>query len=244
MSNRLLQADFQDYLGVLKKYIAFLENTPIIIEYIRDCGKCDSDIEKDVKEVQQGSGNYIFSIGDTEQEEVRDIFAILKCIAENDIEVQYGIAWGYSSSNKYQDKIKGFNQRFVMILIRHIENFLTNVGIDMGLDDKISYNVTVQNGQAIFAGDNATITATNTVGIDKDELAKLIAAVRDNANGLSPEESETVNTCLDTMADEAKSEKPKRGVLMMAKNALSVIKGTAEFGAAVAALIQFIGPML
>lgn len=244
MSNRLLQADFRDYLDTLKKYFAFLESTPIIHEYLLDCGECEQDIAKEVKTVQQGYGRSVFSVGVTEKEEVRNVYAFLKYFSENDIDVSFSVADGYSSSNKFQDKVKGFNQRFVMILIRHIENFLTNVGIDMGLDDKISYNVTVQNGQAIFAGDNATITATNTVGIDKDELAKLIAAVRDNANGLSPEESETVNTCLDTMADEAKSEKPKRGVLMMAKNALSVIKGTAEFGAAVAALIQFITPLL
>lgn len=243
MSNRLLQADFQDYLGVLKKYISFLENTPIIIEYIRDCGQYELDVEQEVKEVQQGSGNYIFSIGDTEQEEVRDIFAILKCIAKNNLEVQYGIAWGYSS-NKYQDKIKGFNQRFVMILIRHVENFLTNVGIDMGLDDKVSYNVSVQNGQAIFAGDNATITATNTVGVDKNELEKLISAVMNNTVGLTDDEIETVKECMDTVAAEAQSQNPKKSALKIVQKTLSAIKGSAEFAAAVAALIQFIGPLL
>lgn len=51
---------------------------------------------------------------------------------------------GYSSSDKIQDKIKGFNNRFVMVLLRHIERYLTKVGIDMGLDDKIVYNVTVK----------------------------------------------------------------------------------------------------
>ena len=43
----------------------------------------------------------------------------------------------------------GVNERFVMVLIRHVESYLTKVGIDMGIDEKNIYNVTVQNGQAI-----------------------------------------------------------------------------------------------
>ena len=50
-----------------------------------------------------------------------------------------------------------------MVLIRHIERYLTKVGIDMGLDEKVVYNVTVQNGQAIIANDNANVTATANV---------------------------------------------------------------------------------
>ena len=87
----------------------------------------------------------------------------MQYIADKSIEVHYGIGLGYSSSNKYQDTIKGFNDRFVMVLIRHIERYLTKVGIDMGLNDNISYNLTVQHGQAIIATDNANVTATNTV---------------------------------------------------------------------------------
>ena len=67
-----------------------------------------------------------------------------------------GVAMGYSHSKGYQDKIKGFNDRFVMVLIRHIERYLTKVGIDMGLDEKIIYNVTVENGQAIIATDSVS----------------------------------------------------------------------------------------
>ena len=36
-SNRLLQADFQDYTDVLKKFLNFINNTPIIFDYILDC---------------------------------------------------------------------------------------------------------------------------------------------------------------------------------------------------------------
>ena len=62
-----------------------------------------------------------------------------------------------SSYGRMIFKIKGFNERFVMVLIRHVERYLTKVGIDMGLDDKITYNVTVHNGQAIIASDLSLI---------------------------------------------------------------------------------------
>ena len=67
----------------------------------------------------------------------------------------------------------GVNERFVMVLIRHVESYLTKVGIDMGID-----------------------------------------------------------------------EKPKKSMIKTAIASLQAIKGTVEFGSAVAALIQFVGPML
>ncbi len=244
ISNRLLQANFQDYLGVLTKFVGFLKNTPIIYDYILDCGAYEGDLEQEVSEVQKAYGRLIFATGDSDEEEIRTVYAILNYIVENKIDVYHRIALGYSSSKSYQDKIKGFNDRFVMVLIRHIEGYLTKVGIDMGLDDKTVFNVSVQNGQAIIATDNATVTATNTVGLDQDKLAELIAAVRDAAVGLSEEDTEAVEESLDVVAAEAASDKPKKSFLKTALKTLNGIKGVAEFSAAVATLIQFVQTLL
>ena len=243
VSNRLLQADFQDYKDVLKKFIAFLESTPIIAEYISQCGSCDWNLEDEIKEVS-GSYNTIFTAGESEQEEVRNVFAVLKYAVQNNLEIHFGIAFGYSSSNKFQDKIKGFNDRFVMILIRHIESYLTKVGIDMGVDEKISYNVTVHEGQAIIATEGSTVTATNTVGLAGRDLDKLLDAVRIASQSLSPEEQEEVAESLEVIEAESKSEKPKKSMIKTALTTLKSIKGMAEFAAAVASLIQFIQPLI
>ena len=243
-SNRLLQADFQDYTDVLEKFLNFINNTPVILDYILGCGQCDWNLEDEIKQVQSSYGRKIFSTGDTEEEEVRNVYAVLQYIADKSIEVHYGIGVGYSSSNKFQDKIKGFNERFVMVLIRHIERYLTKVGIDMGLDDKITYNVTVQNGQSIIATDNANVTATNTVGADAGELAKLIADVRALSGNLSSEEQETVSDSLEVIEAEASSDKPKKGMLRTAIAALKNIKGITEFGEAVIALSEFVGTLI
>lgn len=247
-SNRLLQADFQDYTDVLGKFLDFINSTPIISDYIADCGQCEWDLEDEVKQVQSSCGGLFFSTGDTEKEEIRNVYAVLKYIVDNRIEIHYDLALGYSSSNKFQDKVKGFNERFVMVLIRHIERYLTKVGIDMGLDEKVVYNVTVQNGQAIIANDNANVTATANVGLHTDELKQLIDVVRASAATFEAEEKETVFDSLEVIEAEATAEKPKKGMLKMAIAALNNVKDTvkcvAEFGTAVTALAQFVEPLL
>lgn len=243
-SNRLLQADYQDYTDVLRKFLNFITAAPIILDYISDCGQCDWNLEDKVNEVQSSYGELIFSTGDTEEEEVRNVYAVLQYIVDKSIDVHYGIGTGYSSSKDFQDKIKGFNERFVMVLIRHIERYLTKVGIDMGLDDKITYNVTVQNGQAIIATDHSNVTATNSVGVDTDVLSKLITDVRAASSGLTLEEQENVADSLEVIEAEASAEKPKKGMLRTAIATLKSIKGIKEFGEAVVALSEFVNSLI
>lgn len=244
-SNRLLQADFNDYNNVLSKYVSFLTRTEIISDYIVDCGACDQNMEQEFKEVQ--TRDAIFDLGETTEEEVRNVFAILKYIVENDVNVYYGIGMSYSYSKKFQDILKDFNSRVTMVLIRHLETYLTKVGIDMGLDDGITYNITVKDGQVNIANDNATINATNTVsGINVDELTQLMEGIKATAqnSNLSSEDKEIVSSSLEVIGEELKTEKPRKGFLKTAITGLQAIKGTAEFGAAVVALIQFIQPLI
>ena len=244
-SNRLLQANYMDYADVLRKYLNYLTNTPVVFDYIQSCGTCDMDVEGTVKDVQQSCGGLIFVPGDTEKEEIRNIYAILKYIADHNIEIYYDIARGYApSASKFQEAVKAFNERFVMILIQHIERYLTKVGIDMGLDERAVYNVTVKNGQAIIATDGSTVNATNHVGADTVGLKKLLDSIRESVKYLDSENQEAVSECLEVIENESTSEKPKKSMVKTALSTLSAIKGTAEFGAAVTALVQFVAPLL
>ena len=245
LSNRLLQADFNDYNGVLAKFVRFLTETDIIHDYIVDCGECEQDMGLEFKQVQTHSA--IFDLGDTAEEEVRNVYAILYYIVDNDIQVHHGIGISYSHANKYQDIIKDFNDRVTMVLIRHIENYLTKVGIDMGVDDKIVYNITVRDGQVNIANDNANITASNVVNtVDIQELMRLINDVQVKADecDLSDEEKETVENSLEVIEQEAKAEKPRKSFIKTAITGLKAIKGTAELAAAVVTLFQFLQPLL
>ena len=245
MSNRLLQANFNDYGDILKKYISFLDGTEIIHDYIADCGECDQDMEQEFKEVR--TQHAIFELGNTIEEEVRNIYAILKYAVENNINVSHGIAMSYSGSRKYQEILKDFNNRVTMVLIRNIETYLTKIGIDMGIDENVSYTITVKNGQVNIANDNAVINATNTInGARLDELTKLISEIKLAAENskLSSDDAEMVNSNLEVIQEEVKADKPRVGFIKTAISGLKAIKGTAEFGAAVVALVQFIQPLI
>lgn len=243
ISSRLMQADYDDYLGILSKFLNFIDNTQIISDYVAGCGECELDVEDEVRQVASSYGRVIFSTGETEQEEVRNIVAVLRYFISKNVFVA-GIALGYSTSNKYQDKIKGFNNRFVFVLIRYIESYLTKIGIDMDLDEKIVYNVTVQNGQSIIANDNAVVTANANIGINIDELRKLIKNIKVSSEVLSPEEKVVVNESLEVIEQEATSEKPKKSMLRTAMNSLKTIGSVAEVVNAVGELSEFISPLL
>ena len=236
ISNRLMQADFSDYSDVLSKFLNYIANTAIISDYITDCGSCTQNLDEEFKEVATSYGRCIFTLG--------NVYAILNYIVAHNIEIHFTIAQGYASSNKYQDQVKGFNNRVVMVLIRHIERYLTKVGIDMGLDEKNTYTITVHNGQVNVANDNATITAVNNSGIDGATLTDLIQKVRTTAQGLPSDEAEIVSDSLETIEAEALSEHPKKGLLRTAIAGIKAIKGPVEFVAAVATLVQFLGGMI
>lgn len=153
-------------------------------------------------------------MGETDSEEIRNVYAVLRYLVENNSSVYRSVAMGYSSSSKWQDKIKGFNERFVMVLIRHVESYLTKVGIDMGVDEKNIYNVTVQNGQAIIANDNSSVTATTTIGATANDIEQLIAAVRTKMDTLtSDEDKEAASESLEVIEAEVISEKPKKSMI-------------------------------
>jgi len=244
ISNRLMQADFEDYHTVLVRFIYFIKNNDLIYGFIKGCGECEQYLENEFNEVVGSHGGAIFTLGTFDEEEVRNVFAILCYITENDIKIQ-GVALGYSSSTKYQDIVKGFNNRVVMVLIRHVERYLTKIGIDMGLDEKITYSITVENGQVNIANDRSTIHATNTVNtVDIEKLTELMEAVKHNAVGLSKEDEETLVGSLDVIKEETQAPNPRKNFLKTAIFGLQTIKGTVEFTAAVASLIQFIQPFL
>lgn len=240
-----MQAHFDDYNAILLKFVKFIGNNEIINAYIKDSGECEYDVAKEVQEVGESYGGSIFSIGHSDEEEVRNIFAILRYIAENHVEIYAGIGWGYSSSNKFQDRIKGFNERVVMVLINHIERHLTKIGINMGLDEKINYSITVENGQVNIANGRSTINANSTVSsIDIETMTKLIQNIRENADNLVEDDEDLLNNSLDVISEEANALVPRKSYLKTAISVLKNIKGTTEFAASIATLIQFIKPLL
>jgi hypothetical protein len=243
ISNRFIRVNYDEYLSMLDKFLVFLDKTPIVSDYINDCGTPTINIENEYEAVISSYDDEIFEIGNTTEEEVANIYAILNCLREKECDIPYQMM-AYSNSKKLQDIVRDFNERVPMVLIRNIEGFLTKIGIDMGMDDNTTFAITVNSGQVNIASDNSTINAVQNNGISIDELKKLLSDVRSNTSELSNEDKETVSDCLEVIEVHAAEATPRKSLIKNAITTLKGIKGVVEFGAAVTALAEFIIPLL
>lgn len=239
MSNRFIRVDFQEYQTVLNRFVEFIDNTTIIHDFVLDCGEPTFIVENEVKDVACSYGRSRFDFGNTDQEEVTNIYSLLKYLVNN--KWGMGIWQPYSHSRSYQDWAKGFNEQVVMVLVNHISGYLTKIGIDMGMDENTRYSITVNNGQVNLAADNATINATQNNGIDASEVSKLITELRESVSTLDSDvDKEAAQEYIEVIESELRNSKPKKSLLRTAITGLQAINGTVQFGAAIATIIQFI----
>lgn len=243
-SNRLLHSDFEDYSKNLYVFLKFICDNPLIYSYIKECGEPNVNVEEEVERVENSYGYETFNIGETDEEETSNVFAILMYLQEQSISIPYKIGLSYvHSSNHYQDGIDGFNQRFVMILIQNIENYLSKLAIDLGVGENNVMNIDVKNGQVNIAKDNAKIEANNVINesINNKELDNLIKAVKDAYQASNNHEDlETINESLDIIREEILKKKPRKVYINGALSLLKGINSTTQFTAAVAAIAGFV----
>ncbi|KAF0506975.1 hypothetical protein [Pediococcus pentosaceus] len=240
ISNRLLRVDFTDYSLVLKKFLNYIESTELIWAVIIDAGKPSYDVAKEVQKIS-GYSNKLLNLGDTEREEITNIYYVLKYCSDNTIDIPYELTFAYSSSTKWQDKTREFNTRVVLVLINNIEAYLTKVGIDMGLDENTKYSITVNNGQVNLASDSAKINATQNNGVDIKKIESLITNIISNIDvATSLEDRQQIEESLEMIQTELTSPKPKKSMINMALEGLKMIESGTEFSAAVVKLVKFV----
>jgi len=249
ISSRMINANFEEASSILKMFVEFIDNKKLISEYIDSIIIDDFNVEEAVEEAISQKP---FNTGGTAEEEIGITYKILKFIVENDISL-ISIGRAYSDSSKYQDMIKSVGSRLILPFVNHIEMYIFNISIDMGIDDEVFYkitnNVTVSgSAQVNLAQNSATINAIQKNGINQDELnmlvEKILATIPETM-----EEDERVTICdsVKTIQEELKSESPKKRLIRLAKNALDKvapkITGSVEFAASITTLYQFIQPL-
>ena len=209
-----MQASFAEYDIEMRKFLRTLESEELIFAFINSCGQCAMDIESEINEVSASYGRSFFDIGDTANEEVSNIYALLKYFVESDRNIIRSVGVSYGSSKSISDQIKGFNSRVVMVLIRHIDSYLTQIGIDMGIDDKIVHSVQVTNGagQVNIAFDHASITASQNNGAPLQEVIAMIneaKAIVENAE-LPADVVDEITDDLEVIKEQLSLPEPKK----------------------------------
>ena len=165
---------------------------------------------------------------------------IKKYITENNVSYR-GYTLGYSPSKQYNDKVKGFNDKFVLPLINEIEGNYERICIEMGLDENNNYFITNNGGQVNIAKDESTINATQN---NYSQIDKLVSQVKTNIDSI--DDSELKNEIIDNvegLQEELKKEKPKKGIINAIVNALESIipkiPKAIELTAAITQIITF-----
>lgn len=237
-ANRLLQSSYPDYQNELRKFINYLDSNIMIKAYIDSCGGYNENI-KDAVNIVCNYSDKNFDLGNTTEEEVQNIYSILKYISQNYNDTPMGILMAYYVSKNLTDNIKNFNNRVVRILILNIDEYLTGVGIDMGLDKNIVYNV---NGKQVnIANDNAAINAVqnNNNGINTNELKGLISAMRESLNkDLPAEDIDEANKSIDIIENEIVSGNPDEEKVRTHFKLLKRIDTGVKFASACCTLIN------
>lgn len=242
VSNRLLQATYDDYLDVLKKFLNFIESTEIIKNFIDDCGGFNAEIREDLNTViNNHDKKFKFSVDD--KLETSEVYSVVKLLCEGEL-LPYGLLFSYSRAKNIDDKLYVFNHRVIFILINHINDYLKKVGIDMGMDDNVTYNIN-NAGQVNIANDDSAINAVqNNNGINADELKKLITAMRENLDSnLSADDKAEAIECIDVIEAELSSAQPNETSVKDKFKLLKRIDSSVKFASACCSLLTFADKM-
>lgn len=204
-----MRVQFDEYGTVLKKFVDYIESNEIIMQYIcmGDTGEYDAKTDWDLVVTKEG---YMFDFGPSVEEESFQIYSILKYINEN-IAVPYHSFFSIYGERKWQDNVKQFNDRVVLVLINNINDYLTGIGIDMGFDENIVWNV--NGGQVNIASGNAIINATQNNGVNIAELESIIKNIMDNVSGLDKEVVDTIIDSVEMIREEIIKPEPKRNII-------------------------------
>ncbi|XCA83160.1 hypothetical protein ABKJ26_13275 [Exiguobacterium mexicanum] len=218
IANRTINVHYQEFNSILKMFVDYIDSTKLIFDYINSIVVEEIDINKEVSEVTQSYGRAIFATGTNVEEEIVYTYRILKYLNENNIAIQ-SFGFSYSHSNKYQDMTKGFGYRVILPFVNHIEDYLTEIAIDMGFDEEAKYMINVNSGQAQvnIANDNSTITATQTNNVRGEELDNLVESIKTLlTDDIPQDEKEIINDNVDIVQEELKKDSPKKGFLKAA----------------------------
>ncbi|MDR1002709.1 MAG: hypothetical protein LBL82_05515 [Oscillospiraceae bacterium] len=115
--------------------------------------------------------------------------------------------------------------------------------IDDNNDDTRSMNINFgSNNNVIVATGYSTVNQTTS---DTAQLNRLVETIHAHSSTeLTNDERTMLNDYLTCLQEEMSAKKPKKNILRILLSSLNALKGSAEFAAAIAALVQFIQPML
>lgn len=239
-ANRLMQTHNEEFTDNIGKFISYIDSQPVIKDFIDSCGSCDMNVDEEFKQVFNSYDRAYFILGDTDEDETIITYTILKEMANRKINYYSLRGSGYGAgSDQYSDLIKDFNERVSLVLINQISAYLTKLGIDRGFEEKIETHIVAGDGNQINVANNGS-TITAVLGLENKKLDAAINEMLNTAQVLSEVDRNATREFAEVIKDESNKVNPRKSMINTAVNGLKMIKGTTEFAAAVATIIQLL----
>ena len=134
----------------------------------------------------------------------------------------------------------------LLVLINNINDYLTGVGIDMGLDENVVWNVS--GGQVNYARDNAMITAEQNNGVSTNELEKIINSIKSSLSEIGEDDAETIEDSMEMIKEEIMKPEPKgkiisNGIKLLAPM-ITIANGIPTLAVNIQKFIDFVTPYI
>ncbi|MCK1997509.1 hypothetical protein MPH47_09795 [Psychrobacillus psychrodurans] len=224
IASRLLKTNMNDGINNLKRFIFFIENNPLINNFIQEHNTLTFDIEKEIQNREMYEG---YLIQPDKKYEISFIYQLLKHCSDNCSEY-ISICYFYGSSRNFQDMVDAFNDRVVSMLVGHIEVFLKGIWLDMADNDK--FHINVNGGQVSIAQGQGTVNATQNNYFGEiqalKELAEKFNILIDQVD-IDKETLADTREIVEIALAEVISDSPKRSIL---KHAIEKIEYVGKLG--------------
>lgn len=227
IASQLLRTAYEDGINNLKRFIKFIESKPLIYNFILKNQVIKYKIPSLINSLSSTQDRY--KIPDTKEEEISHTYQLLKYGLEifSDYFHFPLVVGGYSGS-KIQTQVDEFNKTVVSSFVYRIEGYLNDLLIDLGDDDQSIIHIQIGNLYGGIMSQERSITQINDfrkatlgggvagrdingavintvsqyMGTSKDEILRLIGALRQELPNLEPDSQDVATESLDALEEE------------------------------------------
>lgn len=225
LGSNVINAHHREQNQSLSELINYINNTPILIDYIDSLSYQVDNLKDLVQEINSSYGRQGIDLGDDTEKRIYLLYKMFQYIVELNLPTTNFGAF-YSGYNKYQDMSKAFGDRLVYPFISGIESYLLDISTDMGFDDSSLYNIAINSSgvQVNIAQSNSKIEAVQKNNWKLGELDQALDKAENIINNLDDSENKQIlKEQVKILKSEVAEEKPRRSILQSSLNTMKFI---------------------
>lgn len=245
--SNVINAHFREQTQALSELIKYIDNTPVLIDYIQSLSYPIDDLESIVEELSGSYSRATINLGDDTEKRVYLLYRVFKHIVAKELDtINFG--YPYAGSGKFKDCAKAFGDRLVYPFISGVEMYLQDISTDMGYDDNSMYNISINSSgvQVNIAQNRSFIEAhqineTQAKEVEEKirEVEKLISALEDTS------EKESMAEDLEMLKEQLSKTNPEKSLIKYfvesLKKAASAISGAPKLIEGIKSIADFLG---